>query len=269
MQVGIMSTTLAANGLTETFRKAAEAGAGGLELAYETANDVKALRGADHAKTVGDLAESTGLAIPSLALMSLCKTPSLIGTESEWQQARKMIGQAIEVAAQLGAQTLTIPFFGKNAIELETELTRAADALLELIDDAAKAGVVLALASTLNFDQQQFLLDHLGNTGDAKICLDTGAALARKLDVPTGIRDLGGEAIAQVHLKDVRIADGQPPDFDVALGEGDVDFRAAIQALYRVGYDGWCIIDTPPKDEPVAAAMKNLQFATGAVAATE
>jgi len=267
MQLGMMSTSLAASGLEETFRQAAEVGVDGLELAYKADNDAKALHREQHADTLNELSRRHGIAIAGLALASLCRGPSLIGAGSDLQAAKRTICQALQVAAQVGAEMVLVPFFGKNTIEIEEELQQAADALLELVEHAEAAGVVLGVESTLNSNQQQFLLNHLGNTAGAKICFDTGYALARKLDVAGGIRDLGPGAIAQVHFRDVRIAEGRPPDFDAALGEGHVVFRAVVQALRAVGYDGWVILETPSGDDPVAAGRKNLRFARDALAA--
>ena len=148
-----------------------------------------------------------------------------------------------------------------NIIELEEELTNAADALLPMVELAEQAGVVIGVESTLNFDQQQFLLNYLGGSGDVKIYLDTGNSLARKRDLAMGIRDLGRDAIAQIHFKDVSITEGQRPNFDVALGEGDVDFQAVTRALRAVGYDRWVIMETTPGDDPLEAGRKNIEFA--------
>ena len=61
---------------------------------------------------------------------------------------------------------------------------------------------------------------------------------------------------------DVRLGEeGHPPDWDVALGQGDVDFAAVASALKAMGYDGWVILETPATDDPVAAAQANLDFA--------
>jgi len=267
MQLGVMSTSLAVSGLEEAFRQAAEVGADGLELAYKADNDTKALHREDHADTLIELSGAHGVAIAGLALVSLCRSPSLIGAGSYVRAATRTISQALLVAAEVGAEMVLVPFFGKNTIEIEQELQRAADALLEMVEYAEAAGVVIGVESTLNFNQQQFLLNHLGNTGDVKICFDTGYALARKLDVAGGIRDLGPGAIAQVHFRDVRIAEGRPPDFDVALGEGDVDFHAVVQALRAVRYDGWVVLETPSGNDPVAAGKRNLEFARDVLAA--
>ncbi len=261
LQLGIASTALDAEALGAAFERAAKMGAEGLELSYCTEKDTKALWEGDHPKQLGDLARSCGVAIPSLGLSALTRKTSLTGAAKQIESGKKLIRQALTVAAEVNAKVLLLPFFGKNTIETEDALTRAADALLDLVEPAEDAGVILGIESTINFSQQRFLLDHLGNTGYVRIYPDTASALVRKLDLPTGLRDLGAEAIAQIHFRDVRITEANPPDYEVALGDGDVDFRAAAQTMRAIGYEGWVILETAPTDDPLAAGKKNLQFA--------
>jgi sugar phosphate isomerase/epimerase len=268
LQLGITSTALGANGLAETFQRAAQTGAEGLELAYRTEKEAASLLKADYRRQLVGLARSSGVAVTSLAIEALCQTASLIGSPEQIKEAKKLIRQAMDAASDANVKVVLVPFFGKNTIESEDELGRAANALLDLVEPAEGAGVIIGVESTMNFNQQRFLLDHLGNTSNIRIYQDTANALARKLDLPTGLRDLGAEAIVQVHFRDVRIEEGKPPDYGVALGQGNVDFRAVAQALRAIGYDGWVVLDTPPADDPVATGRKNLQFAQAVLAAT-
>lgn len=265
MRIGIPHLALGTDKPEEVFARAARAGAEGVEFQYPTAAAAAALDRSDHAHRLAALAAETGLAVPSLSLGCLRAEPALIGRPDAVQRWQRVISGALTAAAEAGAKVLDLPFFGKNAIETEEEFTRAADALMALVDSAAEAGVVLGIESTLPFHQQEYLLGHLGNTGDVKVYYNTAVALARKFDVATGIRQLGLAAIVQVRFSDVRIADSAPPDYDVPLGGGNVDFRATAQALRAVGYDGWIIVE-PPGDEqaladPVGSAQAAVEFA--------
>jgi hexulose-6-phosphate isomerase len=207
------------------------------------------------------LSKQHHLAIPSLNLAFMAETPSLVQPGDLSTRAKHAVLGALTVASAIGAGVVLVPFMGKNSIEVEKEMKNAAANLANLAETAEEAGVVLGIESTLNFDQQQFLLDQLGNSPCAKIYYDTGDALVRKFDVATGIRDLGAERIAQVHLKDARIAEGKAPDYNVNLGEGDLDYRAVANALRAIGFDGWIILETPPGNDAIANGKKNLQFA--------
>jgi sugar phosphate isomerase/epimerase len=262
MHLGIHSKSLSRDSIEEAFRLAAQTGAEGVEVAYSTTQEARPLRRwEEHARMVSALAQANGLSVPSLNLYCLCNAPSLIGTGEVIDSGVEFVTAAISAAGAMGAPVVILPFFGKNTIEVERELQKAGDALGRLVEPAEEAGVILGVESTLNFDQQRFLLDNLGHSDSVRICLDTGDALAHKFDAPTGIRELGGDHIVEVHLKDVRFSEGAPPDFNVALGEGNVDFRAVAQALNAVGFDGWAILETPPGLDPLAAAKANLQYA--------
>jgi len=260
MRLGIVHTAVGETGLDASFQRAAEIGFEGIEVHYTDADEVRALRRAGHAGELRKLRQKHGLDVAGLTLGALCRKPTLIGRPQEAAKARDLIGTALSVASEAGVRVVVVPFFGKNAIELEEELNRAAEALLALVEQAEQAGVVMAVESTLNFSQMQFLLSYLG-TGNVGICLDTGDATARKLDVATGIRELGTGAIVEVHLKDVRTVEGAPPDFVPGMGDGYVDFRAVAHALRAVGYDGWAVLETPPGDDPLGNAQANLTYA--------
>ncbi len=261
MKLGIASTALDTQGLEKTFQRAGEVGAKGLEITYLTAKNAKALARKDHVQKLNQLSESTNVSVCSLALGVLCEEPLLIGPARQAATAKQLIEQALCVAADVQAAVVLLPFFAKNAIEVETELNRAIEALLDLAESAEQAGVILGVESTLNFDQQRFLLNNIGHLPSVKIYQDTGNALARKLDLATGIRDLGPEAIAQIHFRDVKLGNNKPPDFSIPLGSGDVDFAAVVRALQAVNYDGWVVLETPPGADPVASGKTNLLFA--------
>ncbi len=261
MRIGLATTSAGTVEPDAAFALARQAAAEGIEVVYGGEKAAEALdQWSAEAERLTTLSQKHHVALAGLNLAFLCHRPSLVTAGRRAIRSQQTIRDALTVASAAQAGVVLVPFFGHNAIETQDHLNRAAAALADLVEGAEEAGVVLGIESTLNFDQQQFLLDFLGNSPFAKVYYDTGDALARKLDAPTGIRDLGKERIAQVHLKDVRIAEGQPPDFAVALGEGNVDFRAVAQALRAVGFDGWVILETPPGNDPAASAQKNITF---------
>ncbi|MGB9597989.1 MAG: TIM barrel protein [Candidatus Poribacteria bacterium] len=44
------------------------------------------------------------------------------------------------------------------------------------------------------------------------------------------------------------------------LGEGRVDFKGVREAIKKIGYDGYMVLETPRGDDPKASASKNLAF---------
>lgn len=263
MRLGIVSTVVGASDLAEAFGRAAAAGAEGIEIAYSSLGDERLLAQDDHPRAVGELAARHKLEIPSLNLAFLCREMALIGQGPAAERAQGNITLALKQARAIGAKVVLIPFFGKNTIETEQELERATELLMPLVEQAEEAQIILGIESTLNLSQKRFLLDQLGSSDFVKLYYDVGNAVGRRLDAATGIRELGAQAIAQVHFKDVRLSEGAPPDFDVALGAGNVDFSRIIQALKAVRYDGWIMLETPPGSDPVGSAKANLAYARG------
>ncbi|MGC9453505.1 MAG: sugar phosphate isomerase/epimerase family protein [Phycisphaerae bacterium] len=259
MNIGIMDSFLGAGTRAENFRRASQAGADGVEVVYSTTEQASQLN-SDHAAELKTLAREHGLAIPSLCIAVVNQTPSLITSLEAAGKTLELLRRAIEVSAEAGASVLLVPFFDQNAIELPEELDRAAEALNELVEPAEQAGVTLGVESSLNADQLEYLLDALTGSPNVKVYYDTANALARKLDPVTFIRDLGPGRLAQVHFKDVRVVSGQPPNYDIPLGEGDVDFDGVMQSLRAVGYDGWIVIEAGGGEDPVESAKRNIAF---------
>ena len=259
MRLGLMNTALGDGVLEEHFQRASAVGAEGLEISYPAPYGAKVLGEDGHAEQLKSLAQKHNVAIPSLGLSFLCDAPSLVGPAKMADQSRKQIVRALDLAAAIGAKVVLVPFFRKNSIQLEPELSRAADALLPLVEQAEERGVIVALETTINMDQTRFLLDFLGNSDFARSYYDVGNVMARKFDPATGIRELG-KSIAQVHFKDVKLSEAAAPDFNVPLGGGNVDLRACVNALRAIDYDGWIVLETPPGADPLTSASANLAF---------
>jgi len=260
MRIGIMQNAIDPGDLARAFRLAAEAKAEGVEVTCDRDEDIDALLGAEGIKRIKQLAGQHHVAVPSIGLGSLRRGESLFGDKKVISAAKDLIRRAMDAIAEIGGGVVLVPFLGKATIELETELDRVIAGLDELAEDAENAGVVLGIESTLNVNQQLYLVSHLEAFTSVKVYYDTGNALARKFDPATFLRDLGPDKVCQMHFKDVRLRQDVPPDFDMPLGAGDVDFPAIASALQAMRYDGWIILETPPTDEPLRAAKANIQF---------
>jgi hexulose-6-phosphate isomerase len=267
MKLGAIHKLVGTADLSAAFRLASQTQAKGLEIFYADGDEAKNLGREDYAAKLKGLIEQYSLPVPSLCLANLCAEQSLIGPPQTVERNSQIVAHAMETAAAIGAKVIVLPFFGKNTIEADDELDRAVQALMGLVEQAEAAGVVLGIESSLNIAQQQFLLGCLGNSDNARIYFDTGNVLSRKIDPSTAIRDLGPGSICQVHFKDVKMIGGQAPQFNVALGTGDVDFPAVCQALRAIGYDGWIILETPAGDAPMGNLVANLAMAAKIIGA--
>jgi sugar phosphate isomerase/epimerase len=258
MKIGFMHHLLGAADFADAFARASSIGCQGLEI----------MLGKEHAAALGSpmalelkkLSSDTGVALPSVCLGFVCTGPSLVEPAGR-KDAAPLVRKAIDLAADAGAGVVLVPFFGESLIELQAEMDVAMEAIADMVEPAEQAGITLGIESTLNFNQQQFLVNNFAHTEVVKVYHDTGNALARKLDLPTGIRQLGPSAIAGIHYKDVKVSASAPPDFAVNLGGGNVDFRAVTQALRAINYDGWVMLESPAGADPLANAKANLESA--------
>jgi len=262
MRIGIMQLSLVPDDMETSFALAAQAGLDGLEIACDTPDDAASILGADGIARVRQLTETHPVEVPGIGLGVLREGKSLFGDDAAVAAAKDLVHRAIGAAVEIGADLVLVPFLGKAAIELPEELDRAIVNLDELAEEAEEADITRGIESTLNVSQQRQLVEHLGAYTSVKVYYDTGNVLARKFDPATVLRDLGARRVCRVHFKDVRLgAEGAPPDYGVALGAGNVDFPAVVNAIRAIGYDGWVVLETPPTDDPLAAAKANLAFA--------
>ena len=262
MRIGVTHSALPVDELAEAFSQAAQLGFAGVEMDYPSAGLAASITQTGHARQLAEAASAAGVTLAGLCLTFFRDEPALIGKPETIERNIEMVLRTLGCAAEAGAEMVVLPFFGKNAIEIETELSRATDALLDLADHAEESGVCLVVESTLPFHQQDFLLSQLGRTGSVKVCCNTAVATARKLDAPTGLRQLKADDLAMVRFKDVRIAESMQPDYSVPFGEGNVHFNAVVQALRVLDYDGWVMVAPPDVEgEPsFGAAQTALEF---------
>lgn len=260
MKIGIQQTAFGDIGLAKCFIRARRAGAEGLGLCYRTPEEARALGDPRHLRKVRSLAERFNLSVTGLQLVVLCADQSLIGPAPLIAQSAELVRSAIVASAELGKPDVIVPFFGRNRIELPKEFETAGAAMSDLAEVAEDHGVTLAVESSLHLGQLQQFLAGCGSDF-VKVCLDTGDVTACRHDPANMISSLGSADIAQVHLKDVCVASGLPPDFNVRLGRGNVNFRSVASALQGVGYDGWAVLETPTGDDRGAIVTANIEYA--------
>jgi inosose dehydratase len=130
--------------------------------------------------------------------------------------------------------------------------------LTEIGDYVAAAGMRLAYHHHLGtvVESHEDLDRFLESTGPSVgMTIDTGHAALGGVDVISLIRT-HPQRVAHVHCKDVRGAvfrkikaegrsflNGVLDGMFTVPGDGDLDFRAAMQALAEIGYSGWIIVE--------------------------
>lgn len=233
--------------------KAKEAHLQGLQISVGTDPDNIPLRDKSVRDKYIQLGKEYGITVHSVAAGGILNR---IPLATEPQSAVYVI-DAVEAAAALGARNILIAFFGKGDLrkkdrdgeyiekkrggfsefELDKErVKRVVEALRQIAPRAEDAGVALGLENTLTAKQNLDIIDQIGSP-IAQVYYDVGNSTGNNYDVPGEIRMLGNDRICEVHLKDR----GSP-----ILGspEGQVDMKAAAQALQDIGYDKWLVLET-------------------------
>ena len=241
--------------VAEGIRLAKDAGFAGIELSMGEVG-LMGLPTVDAAKTARSIAESEGIALPSLAC-GLCWDALLTSAIAKKRnEAKDMIRRQVDMAAELGADsTLVIPgavgvdFLNgnENLLPYDEAYDAALEGILELAPHAEQARVNLALENVWN----KFLLsplelrdfidkigsDYVGSYFDVGNVVLTG--------YPEQWVRILGKRIKKVHFKDYRRNPGGFNCFCDLLS-GDVDYPAVVEALEAVGYDDYCAAEMIP-----------------------
>jgi sugar phosphate isomerase/epimerase len=135
-------------------------------------------------------------------------------------------------------------------------MDKVGDVLRELAPAAEKAGVVLGLENTLSARDNVRIMDRTKSPA-VLTYYDVGNSSSFGYDVVKEIRWLGRTRICEVHFKD-------NPHY---LGEGKIDFKAVIDALTDVGFDGWAQLETESPMSVEADMRRNLKFIRSLIAA--
>ena len=192
----------------------------------------------------------------SIALAGTCLDILHIDHLKDNQRAQKWVADSIPITANLKAEVVLLPFFGKASLMNHTEMDYVADVLKELAPAAEKAGVTLGLEDTISAEDNVRIVDRAKSPA-IKVYYDVGNSTHGGFDVVNEIRWLGAARICQMHLKD-------NPHY---LGEGPINFPAVMKAIRDIGFQGFANLETDCPSKSVEADMaRNLKFVRGLLA---
>jgi sugar phosphate isomerase/epimerase len=253
MRIGVTDWNLGLSGKLEAFDLARKIGFQGVEvsLGRKLVNDKLPLDNNELIAQYREAVKKTKVQIASVCLDTLHDHP--LKTDP---LGRKLLGDAIPVAAKLKAPTMLLPTFGKNVPQGDAELDKFADMLKEYIPAAEKAKVILCLEDSITARENARMFDRVGSKY-LQSFYDIANVLSLNVDPAQEIRFLGKARIGCVHLKDRGY-----------LGSsGRLDFTAIFTALRDIGYSGWADLETSSPSKDIEADMrKNLEFVRGMVA---
>ena len=238
----------------EVFGAAAEIGFDGVEL------DI----GADYRETplwkdgpsaVAAMAEKAGGKLLAFCAGACWQLSPASPDDAVRREIRTLLTDLSGFAAELGAGVILVPVTpGGEDVTYEDGQRRWIEEMRALAPAAESHKIVLALENVgrgygKSAQELIHLVDGVQSPG-VQVYYDIGNATAFEND-PVEEIELLGPRIAAVHIKD-REGD--------LLGEGLVKIPESIDALKQIGYDSDLILETPPTDNPRAAAEHNLRY---------
>lgn len=250
-KVGVTDWNLRQEGKIEAVALAKQLGFDGVQVSIGKGTDKLPLSDPALQKNYLDESKRVGLPVESLCLEVLhrnyLKSDPL---------GPRWVADSIPIAKAMGVRVVLLPFFGKGALETTAEMDKVGDILKEIAPAAEKAGVILGLEDTNSARDNVRIVDRT-KSSVVLTYYDVGNSTKNGFDVVEEIRWLGGARIGEVHLKD-------NPHY---LGEGSIDFKAVIDALADIGFDGWAQLETDSPVSVEADMPRNLKFIRGLIAA--
>jgi sugar phosphate isomerase/epimerase len=225
---------------------AREIGLDGVEVSLATEKETVHLRCPEMQAKYRKAAYDNGIMIPSLCLGHLSSIP----LKSEPKSAL-WLSDAIDAISSLGGRVILVPFFGKGELKMDEKegIDRVVDVLKELGPKASDAGVVLALENSLSARDNLTIIERVAQPS-VKVYYDYKNSVNRGYDPLKEIPMLKG-AIGQVHIKNGR----------KMLSERDnIDIPACGEALRKIGYKGWLVLETSSPNDLVKDTRTNIEY---------
>ena len=240
--------------IKECLNLAKDAGFAGMELNIMEKGELTLETKREELKKIHKIAEAIGIEIPSLCV----ELPHMLTSddESERKKAKEAIKESLEIANQLGANTvLVVPggvdfsiWIGKHKIvAYEVAYERAQKELKNLGATAKDFGVYIGVENVWN----KFLLSPLEfrrfideiNQPYIQAYFDVANVLIS--GYPEQWIKILDNRIKKVHVKDFKLSIGDINGF-VNLLEGDVNWPAVIESLESIAYDDYLIAEVMP-----------------------
>ena len=242
----------------DVFPKAKALGYDGVELGVRAstyrASDLWNDEGID---TLGRRAESAGVTIFSVCLHTFWHYTFADPDVANRFMAKQIVYQAIHACNVLGIRTILIPVTNPLGLPHREAAHRWAYETRAVASQAASRGIHIGLENVgrshvVTGEQMLELIEAVDNPYVGAY-FDVGNAQMLGSNSVADVHTLG-DRIVQVHIKDPR-TDRTP----CYVGEGDIDLEGCLRALNEVGYRGPLVFETPPMEDALSTAERNLR----------
>lgn len=253
MQIGIRNASLRQEP-AEALATAGQLGFDGVELIVREAETLAHWLTDGGAAQVAAWCRHSRCAVSSLSLGPFRLVNFGLPDADARRAGVALVSDSLRACRRLGGSAVLVPHFDRERIDIGAEEEqRFVEELRRCVPAAEETGVAIALEMSCSAAQLQRIVQTVGSPL-VGVYQDLANALIYGHDPVDMLRRLDG-AVVMVHVKDTA-----PDGGNVMLGEGRVDWDGCRAALRAIGYDGWYVLETPPGDDPAAAARQNLAF---------
>jgi sugar phosphate isomerase/epimerase len=201
-------------------------GLDGVQLSLNSLDKQVHLQDPKIRKVYLDAARRYGMEIPSIAIGELNNVP----VKGNDPRAEQWISECIDVCTAMDARVILVPFFVDGVLKGDAEGTKVVvEKFKRLAPKAEKAGVYLAIESTLSAEEHMDIIDHVGSPM-IKVYYDVSNSTRNGYDIFKEIPILG-DNIIEFHAK----------DYAGLYGKGAIDFVKVRQVIDDIGYRGWLV----------------------------
>lgn len=263
-QIGLINYNLGGRSLEEVLEFAAEAGFTYIEIAardvWNDKADVSLEEGKQRAKEVKALMDTLGVKVSTLA----AGNDFLVPDEAAMQQQVDRMSGVIEIARIFETDILRVDGgWAKDGVPQEKWFDLMVEGFNRVKDLVEKEGIYLALDNhgivTNDADLQLRIFEAVGspNLGANVDTMNYRWAGHDLETIGRYYRIIAPHAL-HVHLKDGR---GSKSEYvGLALGEGEIDLKGAVQALVEAGYKGIWTVEYEGKTDPLEGYSKGLAW---------
>lgn len=211
----------------------------------------------DNIEALGQRAESAGVPVFSVCLHTFWHFTFADPDVANRFMAKQIVFQAIHACNVLGIRTILIPVTNPLGLPPREAAHRWAYETRAVASQAAGQGIHIGLENVgrshvVTGEQMMELIDAVGNPYVGAY-FDVGNAQMLGSNPVADIHCLT-DRIVQVHIKDPR-TDRTP----CYVGEGEIDLDGCLKALNEVGYSGPLVFETPPMEDALSTAERNLR----------
>ncbi len=211
----------------------------------------------DNIETLGQRAESAGVPVFSVCLHTFWHFTFADPDVANRFMAKQIVFQAIHACNVLGIRTILIPVTNPLGLPPREAAHRWTYETRAVASQAAGQGIHIGLENVgrshvVTGEQMMELIDAVDNPYVGAY-FDVGNAQILGSNPVADIHCLT-DRIVQVHIKDPR-TDRTP----CYVGEGEIDLDGCLKALNEVGYSGPLVFETPPMEDALSTAERNLR----------